>query len=69
MDGSAKLALSRPVWRGRPKADDFLDRRRVVIFGGVLLAIEIAVLLFMVAGTHGWIGPLERPTSTDFVSF
>jgi hypothetical protein len=69
MDGSAKLALSRPDWRGRPKADDFLDRRRVVIFGGVLLAIEIVIFLFMVAGTHGWIVPLERPTSTDFVSF
>ena len=69
MDGSAKLALSRPDWLGGLKAGDFLDRRCAVIFGSVLLAFEIAAFLFFVAGTHGWIIPLERPTTTDFVSF
>ncbi len=69
MDGSAKLALSRPDWLGSLTAGDFLDRRRVLIFGGVLLAIELAVFLFLIAGTHGWIVPLERPTTTDFASF
>lgn len=69
MDGSAKLVSSRPDWLGSLKAGDFLDRRCAVIFGGVLLALEIAIFLFFVAGTHGWIIPLERPTTTDFVSF
>lgn len=46
-----------------------LTRRRVARFCGVLLAAEIAILAFLVAGTHGWIVPLSRPTTTDFVSF
>ena len=69
MDGSAKLALSRPDWLGSLKAGDFLDRRRTAMLGGALLAIELAILLFLIAGTHGWIVPLERPTTTDFASF
>jgi hypothetical protein len=69
MDGSVKLALSRPDWLGSLKAGDFLDRRRALIFGGVLLAIELVVFLIIIAGTHGWIVPLERPTTTDFASF
>ena len=35
----------------------------------VLLAAEIAVFAFMIAGTHGWIVPLQTPTTTDFASF
>jgi hypothetical protein len=35
----------------------------------VLLALEIAVFLFLIAGTHGWIVPLDRATTTDFASF
>jgi len=35
----------------------------------VLLVLEIAVFLFLIAGTHGWIVPLERATTTDFASF
>ena len=31
--------------------------------------LEIATLLFMVAGTHGLIIPLDKPVTTDFVSF
>jgi alpha-1,2-mannosyltransferase len=69
MDGSAQLGLSRPDWLSSLKAGDFLDRRRALILGGVLLAIELAVFLFLIAGTHGWIVPLERPTTTDFASF
>jgi hypothetical protein len=69
MDGSAKLVLSRPDWVSRLKGGDFLDRRRVLILAGVLLALELVVFLFLIAGTHGWIVPLERPTTTDFVSF
>ncbi|HEY1503336.1 MAG TPA: glycosyltransferase family 87 protein [Stellaceae bacterium] len=69
MDGSARLALNRPHWLNDLNASDLLDRRRVLILSGALLIFELAVFLFMVAGTHGWIIPLERPTSTDFVSF
>jgi hypothetical protein len=69
MDGSAKLASRRPDWLDSLKAGDFFDRRCAVIFGSVLLVFEIAAFLFFVAGTHGWIVPLERPTTTDFVSF
>ena len=46
-----------------------LDGKRILVGCGILLAIEIAVFLFMAAGTHGLIVPLPRPTSTDFVSF
>jgi alpha-1,2-mannosyltransferase len=34
-----------------------------------LLALEAAFFGFVIAGTHGLIVPLERPASTDFVSF
>jgi hypothetical protein len=46
-----------------------LDGYRIRVGCGILLAIEIAVFLFMAAGTHGLIVPLPKPTSTDFVSF
>ncbi len=48
---------------------DWLDRRRVGIAAGVLLAVQLALFAFFVAGTHGWIVPLKAPTTTDFVSF
>ncbi len=46
-----------------------LDRDRGLAYCRVLLAVETAVFLFLVAGTHGLIVPLAGPTSTDFVSF
>jgi alpha-1,2-mannosyltransferase len=46
-----------------------LNQRRIGWCCGVLLAIELAIFGFIVAGTHGWIVPLPRPTTTDFVSF
>jgi alpha-1,2-mannosyltransferase len=46
-----------------------LDGDRIRVGCGILLAIEIAVFLFMTAGTYGLIVPLPKPTSTDFVSF
>src|SRR5262249_35495523 len=53
--------------RGRPGE---LQNRKNICFGcGVLLTLELAVFPFMVAGTHGLIVPLEKPTSSDFVSF
>src|ERR1700722_4810428 len=44
-------------------------RDRVLTYCRILLAVETAVFLFLVAGTHGLIVPLAGPTSTDFVSF
>ncbi|MGH7046263.1 MAG: glycosyltransferase family 87 protein [Stellaceae bacterium] len=52
-----------------PPPRQLLGRRRVLALSGLLLAVEIACFLFFVAGTHGLIVPLAKPTSTDFVSF
>ncbi len=46
-----------------------LDRRRIGWCCAVLLALQLAGFVFIVVGTHGWIVPLTRPTTTDFVSF
>lgn len=51
------------------RTGDWLGRQRIVAYARILLAFEIAVLIFMVAGTHGWIVPLKTPSSTDFASF
>jgi alpha-1,2-mannosyltransferase len=46
-----------------------LDCRRFFLCCKVLLALEILVALFLVAGTYGLIVPLTKPLTTDFVSF
>src|SRR5690242_9112961 len=46
-----------------------LSRERVRLLVVALLAIEIIGFIFLVLGTHGWIVPLPKPTTTDFVSF
>jgi hypothetical protein len=51
------------------KTGDWLDRRRIGLLAGILLAVELSFFAFLVAGTHGWIVPLEGPCTTDFVSF
>jgi hypothetical protein len=48
---------------------NWLDRRRIIAYCAILLAIEVSGFLFLIAGTHGLIVPLSAPTSTDFVSF
>jgi alpha-1,2-mannosyltransferase len=48
---------------------NWLDRRRLAIGAALLLAFELGMLAFLVAGTHGWIVPLNQPTTTDFISF
>jgi alpha-1,2-mannosyltransferase len=47
----------------------WLDRRRICAGAAILFALQLAGFAFIVAGTHGWIVKLERPTTTDFVSF
>src|SRR5665213_483122 len=51
------------------RSGDWLTRPRVKAYAVILLTIEIAIFSFLVAGTHGWIVPLDQPTTTDFVSF
>jgi alpha-1,2-mannosyltransferase len=51
------------------RSGDWLTRRRVRAYVTILLVIELAVFSFLVAGTHGWIVPLDKPNTTDFVSF
>lgn len=53
----------------RLRAGNWPDRGFIRTAAAALLAIELAVSAFMVAGTHGWIVPLAKPTGTDFVSF
>src|SRR5712691_745400 len=47
----------------------WLTRKRVRAAAGILLALQLLGFLFIIAGTHGWIVPLAKPTTTDFVSF
>src|SRR5439155_15897311 len=69
----AMIGADRPEQPGwRPLVESigaWLDRRHIGQCCAVLLALEAAVFLFIVAGTHGWMVPLERPTTTDFASF
>ncbi len=55
--------------RARLRDETWLDRRRIRAAAAILLAVELAVFAFLIAGTHGWIVPLSKPTTTDFVSF
>jgi hypothetical protein len=55
--------------RARLRVGAGLGRHRVLAYAGILLTLEFAVFLFLVAGTHGLIVPLEKATTTDFASF
>jgi alpha-1,2-mannosyltransferase len=50
-------------------SDELLSREPIYAASLVFLAAELSVFLFMIAGTHGLIVPLDRPNTTDFVSF
>jgi alpha-1,2-mannosyltransferase len=60
----ATFRLGSISWPG-----ELLDRKHIYAGCGILLAIEIAIFLFTIAGTYGLIVPLDKPTTTDFVSF
>jgi alpha-1,2-mannosyltransferase len=51
------------------ESGDWLSRERLRLYVIILLITELAVFAFIVAGTHGWIVPLDKPNTTDFVSF
>jgi alpha-1,2-mannosyltransferase len=47
----------------------WLDRRRIVDYCVALLLFEVIAFAIAVVATHGWIVPLDEPTTTDFASF
>ena len=59
-----RMAILRMFLKG-----DWLHRARILAFARMLLALQIVGLAVLVLGTHGAIVPLEKPTTTDFVSF
>lgn len=48
---------------------DWLHAGRIRAGTSVLLIASVAVLIFLILGTHGVIVPVEKPTTTDYVSF
>ena len=51
------------------ESGEWLSAKRLRLYVAILLVAELAVFAFLIAGTHGWIVPLSKPTTTDFVSF
>lgn len=47
----------------------WLSRERVIAYGNVLFGLESVALVIIAMGTYGIFVPLDRPTSTDFLSF
>jgi alpha-1,2-mannosyltransferase len=45
------------------------DRQWIAVAAAIFLFVDLAGFAFLIAGTHGWVVPLPRPTTTDFVSF
>src|SRR3954469_25592431 len=59
-DAMSLRSLARAGW---------LNRDRIVAWGGILLALEMLFLGFMVLWDHDVFGRIDPPTTTDFVSF
>jgi hypothetical protein len=58
-----------PFWFQALRSGAWLTRDRVRGYAVVLLIMELTAVAIIVAGTHGWIVPLQHPTASDFVSF
>jgi alpha-1,2-mannosyltransferase len=56
-------------WLRRIPAEGWIPARRLPVAFGLLLAFEILALLLFIAVSHHWVGPLNKPTTTDFASF
>ena len=66
--GRAGSILAAPWLRRLPWAD-LLNRDRILAWCGILLALEVLFLGFMVLWHHDAFFRIDPPTSTDFVSF
>ena len=51
------------------QSGNWLSTGRLRLYVAILFVAELAAFCFFVAGTHGWIVPLDKPNTTDFVSF
>jgi alpha-1,2-mannosyltransferase len=58
-----------PQLTAQLRSGDWLSRERVRVYAAILVVIELAAFAFLIAGTHGWIVRLDKPNTTDFVSF
>lgn len=54
---------------GQLKTAAWMTRDRVIAYATVLLIIDILLLAFFAAGTHGLIVPIEKQTTSSFASF
>ena len=52
-----------------PPSRPWLNRDRITAYAAIVAIVELGLFVFFVAGAHGLIVPLDRPSSTDFVSF
>ncbi len=66
---SRPAATAAARWLTRLARADWLNRDRIVAWGGILLVLEVAFLIFMVLWHHDVFGRIDPPTTTDFVSF
>jgi len=55
--------------RRAARSGDWLTRRRILTYSGIVFGLELVAFLFLIAGTHGWVVPLDKPNTTDFISF
>jgi len=60
-------ALTR--WLAALARADWLNRDRILSWGGILLALNVLLLGFLILWHHDVFIPIDPPTSTDFVSF
>src|SRR5579872_33781 len=63
------MTVASPAGEARPRSCAWLDRGLIRRLAALLFGLQLAGFLFVVAGTHGWITPLDTPVTTDFVSF
>jgi hypothetical protein len=63
------MQASLGVFLAALRRGSWLSRHRILAYSRILLALETITFLFFVAGTHGWIVPLNHATTTDFASF
>lgn len=64
-----ELSAIAPAGHAWMRIGDRLDRAGIRRLAAMLFTLQLAVFLAVVAGTYGWMAPLERPVTTDFVSF